>query len=152
MLEITSLSDATEYLLSKRVVLFDLDDTLYSEKEYVRSGFREIAQLNQSIANMEHKLWIAFASGEKAIDHVLKAEGVYSEAKANDCIDIYRRHFPSIHLYPTAEQLLERLKDSGIPLGLVTDGRPEGQQAKIESLGLCKYFKKIIITGEIGCS
>ena len=33
----------TEWRSGKRIVVFDLDDTLYPEIEYVRSGFRAVA-------------------------------------------------------------------------------------------------------------
>lgn len=150
MLEVTSLCDATEYLLGKQVVIFDLDDTLFSEKEYVKSGFEELACHNSNIVDMARKLWDAFESGEKAIDFVLKSEGTYSDETAAKCIELYRNHFPKIHMYPQARKLLDKLKSSGVSLGLITDGRPEGQRAKISSLNLERYFKKIIITDDLG--
>jgi len=150
LLEVTSLCDATEYLLGKQVVIFDLDDTLYSEKEYVKSGFEELAYHNSSLVNMAQKLWRAFQSGEKAIDFVLKSEGVYSDEKAAECVELYRNHSPRINMYPQAEKLLNKLKCSGVSLGLITDGRPEGQRAKILSLNLERFFEKIIITDDLG--
>lgn len=44
--------------------------------------------------------------------------------------------------------MLERLKQN-YKLGLITDGRPEGQKAKIKALRLGKYFDEIIITDEL---
>ena len=35
-------------------------------------------------------------------------------------------------------------------LGMITDGRPEGQWAKIEALGIRHYFAEIIVTDELG--
>lgn len=150
MLEIKSLIDAKEYLLQNAVVIFDLDDTLYSEKDYVRSGFEQISRHYVNIENMADKLWASFENGEKAIDTVLKKEGLFSPETVSCCLDIYRNHYPDITIYPEAEELLYALQNSGIRLGMITDGRPEGQRAKIKALGIERYFEKIIITDELG--
>ena len=42
------------------------------------------------------------------------------------------------------------IKDTGRKLGLITDGRPEGQRAKIAALGLADAFDEIIVTDELG--
>ena len=132
------------------VVIFDLDDTLYSEKEYVRSGYAEIARNFKEINDMENKLWNAFKDGKPAINYVLEKEGLFSEGALSFCLNIYRNHMPQISLYPDAQELLELLKEQGILLGMITDGRPEGQYAKIKALGIKPYFDKIIVTDELG--
>lgn len=38
----------------------------------------------------------------------------------------------------------------GYKIGIITDGRPEGQRAKIEALGLEKLVDQIIVTDELG--
>lgn len=150
MLEINKLSDAKDFLLQKRIVIFDLDDTLYSEKEYVRSGYAEIAKNFKKIDAMEEKLWTAFENKEPAINYVLEQEGMLTDEAVNFCLNIYRNHIPNITLYPEAKKLLALLKEKGIRLGMITDGRPEGQRAKIKALQISKYFEKIIITDELG--
>lgn len=150
MLEINNLTDSKEYLLQYPVVLFDLDDTLYSEKDYVRSGYREISEHFGNIENMADKLWTAFEKGEKAIDSVLVKEGLYTPETAFYCLSIYREHCPKIAIYPDALNLICSLKAQGIRLGLITDGRPEGQRAKIKALDIEQYFEKLIITDELG--
>lgn len=150
MLEISNLRDAEDYLTHQSVVIFDLDDTLYSEKDYVRSGYAEIAQHYKKIDNMENKLWFAFQEGKPAINYVLQQEGIFSDVELNRCLHIYRNHQPRISLYHDAQNLLISLTASGVRLGMITDGRPEGQRAKIKALGIAKYFDKIIITDELG--
>ncbi len=150
MLEISKLCNAEIHLLKKTVVLFDLDDTLYSEKDYIRSGFEEIAQHFKAIDDMENKLWNAFVNGRQAIDYVLEQEGLLSNKSKELCLRIYRSHRPRISLYPEAKKLLISLINQGIQLGIITDGRPEGQRAKIDALGIEPYFRKIIITDELG--
>ena len=57
---------------------------------------------------------------------------------------------PEISLYEDAKQLLINLKNKGVPLGIITDGRVEGQCAKIKALEIEKYIDYIIITDELG--
>ena len=40
MLEISDILEVRKHIEGLKAVIFDLDDTLYSEKEYVRSGYR----------------------------------------------------------------------------------------------------------------
>lgn len=150
MLIVDNILDAYRFIKDYRVVIFDLDDTLYSEKEYVKSGYREIAKNNPQIENMEDKLWQAFQKGGKAIDEVLLSESLYTEEKAQACLQVYRNQTPKIHLYEGVSKMLQQLVADGIFLGLVTDGRPNGQRAKIKALDIEQYFSKIIITDELG--
>lgn len=150
MVEIGRLLDAKKHLLQLKVAVFDLDDTLYSEKEYVRSGYAEIARNYKVIEDMERKLWDAFINGKPAINYVLEQEGLFTKDALNFCLNIYRNHIPQISLYPDAKELLDLLKKHGISLGMITDGRPEGQYAKLKALEVEKYFEKIIVTDELG--
>lgn len=150
MIKITNILDAKKYVMNYKVVLFDLDDTLYSEKEYVKSGYKQIAEICPEINNMYLKLWDAFQNGEKAINFVLKNENLYSDKKLYDCLEVYREQKPEISLYPDVADMLSNLKNRGLKLGIITDGRPNGQHSKIKALGLERYFDKIIITDELG--
>ena len=133
-----------------RAVVFDLDDTLYSEKEYVRSGYRQAAKVIPQVENAEEKLWDAFLSGKPAIDEVLRQAGLDSEEIKAECLKAYRFQTPDIHLYDGIRELLIRLRRSGMKLGIITDGRPEGQRAKIQALGLEELVDSILITDELG--
>jgi HAD superfamily hydrolase (TIGR01549 family) len=131
-------------------VVFDLDDTLYSEKDYVMSGFIEVGKVLSEVRNVVDKLWYAFQKGEKAIEYVLRNEGIYSEYLKEICVQTYRNHIPKIKLYDGYREILESLHNSGIKLGLITDGRPDGQNNKINALGIRDVFDKIIVTDELG--
>lgn len=152
MIEIEKITDVLHYVDGLKAVIFDLDDTLYGEKEYIRSGYRKITEFLPQVPCMEEKLWKAFESGRPAVDEVLFQEGIYTDQLKAECLTIYRSQKPEIHLYPGVEEMLEALLESGYQLGLITDGRPEGQRAKIEALGLRKYIRNIIITDELGGS
>lgn len=150
MKEIKNISEVLDLTETVDVVIFDLDDTLYSEKEYVRSGYRAIAREFSSIEDMENKLWSAFLNKEPAIDTVLKSEKLFSEENLQSCVNLYRNHAPEIHLYEGVKEVLTSIKCNGKKLAMITDGRIEGQRNKIRALGMEEIFDKIIITDELG--
>ena len=129
-------------------VIFDLDDTLYSEKDYVKSGYRAVAKLLPEVDDAADQLWGAFTRSQPAIDTVLADTGL-TERKAA-CLKAYREHTPDISLYPGLKELLEALRAKKIPIGILTDGRPEGQRAKLEALGLYALADEVIVTDELG--
>lgn len=149
MITITNILDCEQYLEDIQAVIFDLDDTLYPEKDYVRSGYRVVAEAFPQVADMEQKLWAAFETRQPALDVVLEAEGLAAEENKAKALRLYRCQMPRIQLYPGVRQLLQRLAEHK-QLGMITDGRPEGQRAKLQALGMEGLFQKIIITDELG--
>lgn len=125
-------------------VIFDLDDTLYSEKEYIKSGYRAVS--GYLGGGYYEKLWSYFVSKKPAIDELLKELG--REEEKEDVLKIYRFHKPTINLYEGVKETIEELKKRGVKVGIITDGRPEGQRNKIEALGL--DIDDVIITDELG--
>lgn len=149
MIEITHILDVAEYVKGIKAVIFDLDDTLYGEKEYVRSGYRMVAKVLPQVENVEQRLWELFAQGKPAIDELLMQEAIYAEELKRQCLMAYRNQIPDIHLYAGVRNMLKKLKKEHF-LGLITDGRPEGQRAKIRVLGLEPMFDCMIVTDELG--
>jgi putative hydrolase of the HAD superfamily len=54
-------------------------------------------------------------------------------------------------LVPQAAETLERLRNMGLRLAMITNGAPDMQRPKIEKFKLAKYFDNILIEGEFGC-
>ncbi|MCD8083696.1 MAG: HAD-IA family hydrolase [Clostridiales bacterium] len=150
MIEISQITEVNQHIVGLKAILFDLDDTLYGEKEYVRSGYRVVAAILSQVEDCEEKLWSAFEEGKSAFDEVLKNEGIYTDELKQKCLRTYRFQQPDIHLYAGVAEMLVQLRAAGYKLGIITDGRPEGQRAKIEALGLGEYIDHIIITDELG--
>lgn len=150
MITINNILDVIKYLDNIDGVIFDLDDTLYSEKEYVKSGYVAIEKEFSNIKNMSQKLWDAFLENKNSIDCVLKKEGLLTEENKSKALKIYRNHIPNIHLYEGVERIIEQIYEDEKKIGLITDGRPIGQKNKIKALNLEKYIKEIIITDELG--
>jgi putative hydrolase of the HAD superfamily len=136
-----------------KAVVFDLDDTLYSEREYVSSGFRAVGEwaeqrlgLSQVIVRAElQALFDAEFRGD-TFQWWLSEQGL-PEALLEEMVRVFRTHTPRITLYPDALRLLEEIH-ARYPLGLVTEGRRENQQAKIRALGLDRWLSAVVILGE----
>lgn len=128
-------------------VIFDLDDTLYPEKEYVRSGYKAIADY-LGMPETEEKLWQYFVNGDCAIDKLVEECELKVDKK--ELLSVYRNHMPQIELYDGVLELIEKLLSMKVKVGIITDGRVEGQKNKLEALGLNKHIDDIIITDELG--
>ena len=150
MIKINSFSDLKDHIYELRAVVLDLDDTLYPERDYVRSGFCAVAEALPLVHNAEDKLFSLFERGENAIDALLESEGIYSDELKDKCLSAYRNHSPMISLYECVPELICYLKSKGYLIGIITDGRPEGQRAKIEALDIGNLVDEIIITDELG--
>jgi len=133
-----------------KAVIFDLDDTLYSEKEYVKSGYAKVAEVLSQAKDVQQRLWKAFEDKKPAIDCILQEEGITDEETKQKCLAAYRNQMPDIHLYEGVRELLLKLREKGIKIGIITDGRPEGQRAKLKALGLYELADSVLITDELG--
>jgi putative hydrolase of the HAD superfamily len=145
-------------------VVFDLDDTLYPEREFVRSGLRVASDylLAEGIARrpLFEDFLAALESGERGrtFNRVLEAEGIEpAEPLIRQLVGVYRTHRlrgrvirPEIRLYDDAQQALERLAGQGLRLGLISDGPLECQRAKVEALDLAQRMDDVILTDEWG--
>ena len=97
---------------------------------------------------MQEKLWQWFENGQAAIDRYLAEIGQPEQKEA--CLRVYREHMPQITLNDGVLEQISQLKSEGIKLGIITDGRPNGQWNKIRALGLDKLVDDIIVTDELG--
>lgn len=132
-------------------IIFDLDDTLYPEKEYVRSGLAAISKCEPFVPKDFEALWNSFIEGNKPIDDVLNQKGQYTEEVKIRLLEKYRSHVPHIKLYLGVKEFLDtwKIASPSHRLGLITDGRVYGQNNKIDSLAIRSYFDEIIITDEL---
>jgi len=137
------------------IITFDLDDTLYPEIEYVKSGFREVSYFLEGAFHLSSEQTFKEMSKDLKsngrgliFDNLLNSYGIYSKKNVAKCLSIYRNHSPRIQLSPSAKRCLDRLDKYN--KYLVTDGNLLVQRHKISSLNIKKYFKKIIPTHQYG--
>lgn len=134
--------------MNKKYIVFDLDDTLYYELDFLKSAYKEIAQTisKNNFEPILEQMLNLYADNEDVFGYLsLK----YSFPK-DDLLKIYREHFPEVNLRKEVREILDRLQNDDVKMGLLTDGRSLTQRNKIKALGIEKYFNKIIISEEFG--
>lgn len=150
MEEIQRIPELKRFEPGYRGIIFDLDDTLYNEIDYIRSGYHAVAEEYPDKEGLAELLWEAYTKGQKAFDTVFPAVGLEQD-DIMKAVRIYRDHFPSLTLSSEVYEYVVSLRKTH-RIGIITDGRPEGQRQKIQALGLDRIFSwdDIIITDELG--
>ena len=117
---------------------FDLDDTLISEFAYLRAAFKDLAE--RGFASLESLS--RYRNAYLAISAEIPVE------KQADAIEIYRRGDFDVEPAEGVTALLTRLKETGYPLAVITDGHSERQRNKLRKSGLLPFFNEIYISEE----
>ena len=137
-------------------VVFDLDDTLYPERQFALAGFRAAARwaeaefgvigLSEEMAGlldvgMLGKLF-ATVLARHVPDHTPDHLQAFREA--------YRQcDRPELELFEDAVHALDHYQRLG-PIGLITDGTLAVQTKKVRALGIEERFAKIVYTDALG--
>ncbi len=141
--------------MSRLHVVFDLDDTLYPERDFAIAGFKAAA------------LWAERAFGvpdlHVEMTHMLDTGmlgKIFATVLAKHVPDHKPEHVTQFHgAYRTAEPTLTLFDDARAaldhygrlgPLGLITDGTLAMQQKKVRGLGVAPRFAEIVYTDGLG--
>ncbi len=138
-----------------RAILFDLDDTLYLEGDFFRSGFAIVAAILEArgIAPAAEARIILDAihfGGDR--ERVFDQAAVRLDFPASwvpELVRIFRSHEPAIAPARDVPAALERLR-SRYKLGCVTDGWADVQRRKLVALGLEPFFDSLVIADDKG--
>ncbi len=136
-------------------VVFDVDDTLYLERDYVRSGFEAVGHHIHRRFGADgffQHAWAAFeqCARNTVFNQVLADCGIAVDAElVTELVDVYRKHTPKVCLLPDAHQVIEQLHGR-VALATITDGAQPSQQAKVDALGLPRWMDPIVITDRLG--
>ncbi len=139
-----------------RLVAFDLDDTLYVEMDFVKSGFRAVAAALSDRTDIDGEdLYrdlcdVLNRDGRgKVFDTVLDRHSLQGTTPG-ELVSIYRNHEPALELPTDSRKVLVRLRNRGHALAIVTDGDPGVQRAKVRALGLEELVDMAIYTWDEG--
>jgi putative hydrolase of the HAD superfamily len=136
------------------IVVFDLDDTLYLERDYVRSGFAACdvwATAELGLSGLGPACWQLFVDGGRN-DTFDRALAELGHAGGPDLVgrlvEVYRAHDPDIDLLPDAAAAIERL-GADHRLAIVSDGPEASQGAKARRLGASRWSRCTVLTASL---
>jgi putative hydrolase of the HAD superfamily len=136
-------------------VIFDLDDTLYRERDFVASGYGAVSRHVAKAAGLPARniframMRTLSIAGRRAVFPMVIADFLKDPIPVGELVEIYRNHIPQIRLFPGYDRLLKQLRQQ-LKLGIITDGLPSVQRRKVEALGLLQAVDHIIYTGDFG--
>ena len=137
-------------------VLFDLDDTLYAQSDWLSGAWESVAaaappDVDSATLLVELRAIAAEGSAkggiiDRALDRV--APGTY----AAPLVAAFKAHRSDrLELYPGVRDRLEQLRRY-VPIGLVTDGDPVLQRDKVRALDLTNAFDVLTYSDVFGRS
>lgn len=136
------------------IIIFDLDDTLYSRQNFINAAIKNIVHFvylkNKKLSKkvlfkILHKIF-KDSNIKLKLNFFLK-KIFLSKKYLKDCVNIFRYSKKKISPYKDAMSILNIHKNKCY---LITDGNKLVQKNKIEQLGVKKFFKKIFITNTYG--
>lgn len=130
------------------VVVFDLDDTLYNELDFLRSAYASIAKSlePENWKQLYASIFSLYRCNGNVFEFLSKTYGI----EVKTLLELYRNHQPNIQLSDGVLEVFNAIKSKNGRIGIITDGRSKTQRAKLESLGILKYIDSIVISDEIG--
>lgn len=133
------------------LLLIDLDDTIYLERDYVLSIYRSIAGLLTPKHAAEAYRYLEYEFFKYGRRELLdRWREIYQlPLELNELIEIYRSTSPALTLNSATKAILKKLKAAHTTI-LVTDGNPVVQRKKIDALGLSSLFDSFFICQEHG--
>src|SRR4051812_6960179 len=142
-----------------RAILFDLDDTLYAEHQFVDGGFRAVAEFlanrhGGSTDAIQGRLWQLHERDGRGqlFDTVLGELGGTAERElVLACVLVYRTHSPRLEPLPRAGETLDAVRVAGLPPGVLSDGQSAIQRRKLAALpAVASRLDVVVMTDELG--
>ena len=136
-------------------VVFDIDDTLYLERDYVRSGFQAVGHWADKWLQTEdfgRRCWSRFTAGShrSVFNEVLLETGREPTPElVQALVEIYRTHTPSITLAADASEALSAISHFA-DVAVISDGPAASQSRKVEALDLGAFAAPIVLTETLG--
>ena len=133
---------------SQTAIVFDLDDTLYNEIDFLKSAYKEIAikLAPDSWQFLYANLLSLYRNKKNVFEYISDNYGLTTD----ELIHSYRNHMPNIQAFDGVLKLMALIKAKEGKIGIITDGRSRTQRNKIKALGFSEYVDHIVISEEIG--
>jgi putative hydrolase of the HAD superfamily len=138
-----------------RAILFDLDDTLYPYRAFVRSGFLAVGQrvateYGLPLSTVLRVLRRALSTGGRGreIQALCERFGLPA-ALVPELVELLRSHVPHLHLPRESAEVLRTLRPDW-RIGVLTNGTPAIQRRKIAALGLTEFVDEVLCAEECG--
>ncbi|BCS33498.1 HAD superfamily hydrolase [Luteitalea sp. TBR-22] len=135
-------------------VIFDLDDTLYRERRFVLSGHAALARVVADETGMPARVLFRFLArrfrrhGREGLLQAFCAAYALPVAEVPRYVEIIRTHAPRLRLPRTSREVLAALRGQGRRLGVLTNGLPGTQRAKVAALGLAAHVDVVTYAQE----
>lgn len=141
----------------RTALVFDLDDTLYPERQFVKSGFAAAGAFLDRRGLAEgrvffHKAVQVLEQGHRGhvFNLALREMGLpETPGLIEDLVRAYREHQPALTLYEDADWALERFRPH-CRLGVLTDGYWQVQRQKVQALGVARRVDAIVYSDRFG--
>lgn len=135
------------------VFVFDLDDTLFKEIDYVHSAFDAILIFLREHKSIDLTSSIHWNSDLKSgmIEYLLSIASISNSCTKDELLNLYRYHTPKIQLSAEMEKFITEVRSHFYKVGIITDGRSKTQRNKISALNL-HWISDILISEETGFS
>ncbi|MBN1910103.1 MAG: HAD family hydrolase [Pirellulales bacterium] len=137
-------------------VVFDLDDTLFPERQFVDSGMRAVADWGEQVLQIPAETTLDELRGlieqhadGRTFNRWLANHHLDPEEWVHPMVQVYRKHEPTLTPYDDVSPVLQKLRRT-CRLGVVTDGYLEVQQRKMAATGLEDRFDAIVYSDELG--
>jgi putative hydrolase of the HAD superfamily len=137
-----------------RAAIFDLDDTLYEREQFVLSGFAAVADELERRFGLPAPWILATLKRARVRGHAgrelqaLCADHGLPESLIPELVEVIRRHEPALALGSVASAVLAQMRADGWRLGILTNGLPVTQRAKVEALGLDPHVDAVLYAEE----
>lgn len=141
--------------MASRAIIFDLDDTLYPEEEYVLSGLRAVSRWVESALGVPRDETLEAFKKLRATGHVRDTFDEWAKTFGllpvwgEELTEVYRSHRPVLRLFPGIKALVETFP-ARVRLGVVTDGFLRPQVAKVCALGAVEWCDAVVYSEALG--
>ncbi len=140
-----------------KLIIFDLDDTLISEEDYIRSGYRKVSEYMEAKYQLPQEeiyeeMINKYKKHEKNVFNKILDENdiKYTDNEIREIVSEYRNHIPQISFFNDVDETLRKLKEKNIKTAIISDGYIETQENKLRVLDAYEKFDYIILTDKLG--